>query len=113
MQTPEIMTLDSGRKIAVHRLAKGNGQRTVVFCHAAPGAGNLNPNPEETAKRQITLISVDRPGYGESEPVSGETWASVASAADDLAEVLQQMNVAPPVGVVGWSAVGRVAVALA
>jgi pimeloyl-ACP methyl ester carboxylesterase len=113
MQTPEILTLDSGRKIALYRLAEGNGKRTVVFCHAAPGAGNLDPNPEETVKRKITLISVDRPGYGESEPVSGDAWGSVAAAADDLAEVLQKMNVAPPVGVVGWSAGGRVALALA
>jgi pimeloyl-ACP methyl ester carboxylesterase len=73
----------------------------------------LDPIPEETVKRQITLISVDRPGYGDSEPVSGDAWASVASAADNLAEVLQQINVAPPVGVVGWSAGGRVALALA
>jgi pimeloyl-ACP methyl ester carboxylesterase len=109
----QTITLDSGRKIGSYRLAEGNGQRTIVFCHAAPGAGNLDPMPEETAKRQVTLISVDRPGYGESEMVSGEAWASVASAADDLAEVLQKMNISPPVGVVGWSAGGRVALALA
>ena len=112
MQKPEVMLLKSGRRVALHRLAEGNAQRTVVFCHPAPGAGNLDPNPEETAKRQITLISVDRPGYGDSEPVSREGWASVDVAADDVAEVLQKMDVAP-VGVVGWSAGGRVALALA
>jgi pimeloyl-ACP methyl ester carboxylesterase len=113
MQKPEIITIDSGRKIAAYQLAKGNGQRTVVFCHAAPGAGNLDPVPEETAKRQITLISVDRPGYGHSEPITGDRWSSVDVAADDLAEVLQQMNITSPIGVVGWSAGGRVALALA
>lgn len=112
MHTPEMILLKSGRRIALHHLAEGNGQRIVVFCHAAPGAGNLDPNPEETEKRQITLISVDRPGYGDSEPVSGDVWASVDAAANDLAEVLQHLSVAQ-VGLVGWSAGGRVALALA
>jgi pimeloyl-ACP methyl ester carboxylesterase len=112
MQAPEMILLKSGRRVALHRLAEGNGQRTIVFCHAAPGAGNLDPNPEETKKRHITLISVDRPGYGNSEPVSGDAWASVETAADDLAEVLQQLNISQA-GVVGWSAGGRVALALA
>ena len=58
------------------------------------------------------MIAVDRPGYGASEPVSGDEWASVAGCADDLAEVLQQLNNGP-VGVAGWSAGGRVALALA
>lgn len=112
MQDTEILILNSGRRVAVHQLAEGNGQRTIAFCHPAPGAGNLNLDPEATAKRQVTLIGVDRPGYGASEPVRGDEWASVATSADDLAEVLQQMK-AGPVGVAGWSAGGRVALALA
>lgn len=112
MRNPEVITLQSGRRIAAHRLATGNEQRTIVFCHPAPGAGNFDPVPEETLKRQVTLIAVDRPGYGLSEPVPDGTWASVDLAADDLAEVLEEMNLAS-VGVVGWSAGGRVALALA
>ena len=111
MKKPELITLHSGRKVAVHRLAKGN-DRTVVFCHPAPGAGNLDPDPDETAKREITLIATDRPGYGSSQPIAEDEWASVASSADDLAEVLQQMNISS-VGAVGWSAGGRIALALA
>ena len=111
MKKPEIFTLHSGRKVAVHRLAKGN-DRTVVFCHPAPGTGNLDPNPEETAKREITLIAMDRPGYGNSQPVASDEWASVAKSADDVAEVLQQMKISS-VGAVGWSAGGRIALALA
>jgi len=42
----------------------------------------------------------------------GDEWASVSSAADDLAFVLDR-TVQTPVGVVGWSAGGRVALALA
>ena len=111
MKNSEIITLHSGRKVAVHKLAQGNG-RTIVFCHPAPGAGNLDPDPEETAKRDITLIAPDRPGYGNSPPIAEDAWASVANAADDLAEVLQQMNI-NSVGAIGWSAGGRIALALA
>ncbi len=112
MDQPEQYKLKSGRQVAVHRLANGSGQRTIVFCHPAPGAGNLDPNPIETIKRQVTLIAVDRPGYGSSEPVTGGQWSSVPNVADDLAEVIQALH-AGPVGVVGWSAGGRVALALA
>ena len=111
MKKPEIVILRSGRKVAVHRLAKGTG-RTIVFCHPAPGAGNLDPDPEETAKREITLIATDRPGYGRSQPLAEDEWASVANCADDVAEVLGQMNIGS-VGAVGWSAGGRIALALA
>jgi pimeloyl-ACP methyl ester carboxylesterase len=83
-----------------------------VYCHIAPGAGNFDPDPEQTASRQVSLLALDRPGYGSSDPVTGDAWASVDGAADDLAEVLQSRNEAP-VGVVGWSAGGRVALALA
>jgi pimeloyl-ACP methyl ester carboxylesterase len=58
------------------------------------------------------MIAVDRPGYGASEPVDDGEWASVDLAADDLAEVLDQSGVGP-IGVAGWSAGGRVALALA
>ena len=112
MADPEIVVLHAGRRVALYRLAEGKGERTIVFCHPAPGAANFDPNPEETAKRPVSLIAVDRPGYGASEPVTGDEWAGVESAADDLAQVLQQMNVGP-VGVAGWSAGGRIALALA
>ena len=84
----------------------------VVMCHSAPGAGIFDPDPQETRARNVRLISVDRPGYGGSQPVSDGAWATVASAADDLASVLDSLYL-ERVGVVGWSAGGRVALALA
>jgi pimeloyl-ACP methyl ester carboxylesterase len=83
-----------------------------VLCHSAPGAGIFDPDPQETRARNVRLVSVDRPGYGGSQPVSAGTWATVASAADDLASVLDSLYL-ERVGVVGWSAGGRVALALA
>jgi pimeloyl-ACP methyl ester carboxylesterase len=105
--------LQSGRRVAVHRAtARGTDQRIVVFCHSAPGAGSFDPDPVETRRRKVRLLSVDRPGYGGSHPVAAREWATVASAADDLAAVLDALQV-ERVGVAGWSAGGRVALALA
>lgn len=108
----DIVALASGRPVAVHRLSEGTSGRTVVLCHAAPGAGTFDPDPEQTHRRDVTLIAIDRPGYGRSTPIAPDNWATVASAADDIAEVLSHMADAP-VGVAGWSAGGRVALALA
>ena len=106
------LALRSGRRVSLHEVADGRDDRTVVFCHPAPGAGMFDPDPEQTAARGIRLIGLDRPGYGDSEPVATGAWASVASAADDLAEVLGQLGLGP-VGLAGWSAGGRVALACA
>jgi pimeloyl-ACP methyl ester carboxylesterase len=101
-----------GRRLGVHVVTQGSTGRTVVMCHAAPGSGAFDPEPEETWRRGVTLLAVDRPGYGGSDPVSGDRWATVDSAALDIADVLEARD-AGPVGVVGWSAGGRVALALA
>lgn len=111
MRTGETITLTSGRPVSVHTVADGTTDRTVVLCHAAPGSGAFDPEPEQTFARGVTLIGVDRPGYGGSAPVIDQ-WATVASAADDLAEVIERRDTGP-VGVAGWSAGGRVALALA
>jgi pimeloyl-ACP methyl ester carboxylesterase len=115
---------DSGRRVAVHRTTtrtawfpaerrrRGADERVVVLCHSAPGAGVFDPDPAETRARNVRLLSVDRPGYGASHPRPAGQWATVASAADDLAAVLDALHI-QRVGVAGWSAGGRVALALA
>lgn len=109
--------LASGRRVAVtvtstRALGTAPEDVLVVVCGPAPGAGVLDPDPNETRARRVTLLSVDRPGYGRSDPVARGCWATVASAADDVAAVLESMS-AERVSVVGWSAGGRVALALA
>ncbi len=108
----ELVERDGGRRVAVHRLAEGDTGRTVVLCHAAPGSGAFDPDPEQTWARGVTLLAVDRPGYGQSDPIPDGEWASVGGAADDLAAVIDRLGCGP-VGVAGWSAGGRVALALA
>ena len=105
------VTLPSGRRVAVRRLAEGGTGRTVVFCHPAPGAGTFDPDPEQTALRDVTLLGVDRPGYGESDPLGPDEWATVDRAADDVADLLGAVA-SGPVGLAGWAAGGRVALAL-
>ncbi len=116
--------VDDDRRVAVHRTATragwlasagivdGDVERTIVFCHGAPGAGIFDPDPVETQARDVTLLAVDRPGYGGSDPMPDDEWASVGSAADDIGTVLDGLRVRRA-GVVGWSAGGRVALALA
>jgi len=101
-----------GRRLGIHVVVEGAGDRTVVLCHPAPGSGAFDPDPEQTWARGVTLLAVDRPGYGGSDPVADGDWATVAGAADDLAGVLDSRG-GRPVGVAGWSAGGRVALALA
>jgi len=112
MFATEDVALASGRRVRVHLIAGAPGARTVVFCHGAPGSGGFDPDPDATAARGVTLIGIDRPGYGGSDPMPADAWASVDRAADDVAEVLDQMGTGP-VGLVGWSAGGRVALAVA
>jgi len=110
----ELMNrLAGGRTVAVHELFTGEGNGpTIAFCHAAPGAGNFDPDPAETAARSVRMLAVDRPGYGGSEPRGASEWASVDRAAEDVAEVLAERGILR-VSTVGWSAGGRVAMALA
>ena len=93
-------------------MTTGAEQRVVVLCHSAPGSGCFDPDPVETRARNVRLLAVDRPGFGGSQPRAAGEWATVSSAADDLAAVLDSLNV-ERVGVAGWSAGGRVALALA
>jgi pimeloyl-ACP methyl ester carboxylesterase len=108
----EHVSVGPGRRVAVHRSGSLEGARVVVLCHPAPGAGVFDPDPAATRERGVALLSVDRPGYGGSDPVPAGRWATVGSAVDDLEAVLDAFDVGQ-VGVAGWSAGGRVALALA
>lgn len=105
-----------GRRVAVTELTPdaASGAPVVLLCHVAPGAGNFDPDPAVTAAHGVRLIGVDRPGYGSSDAMPEGAFATVDSAADDAAAVLESV-LAPGVtaGVAGWSAGGRVALALA
>lgn len=97
--------------MAVHEVP-GDGDRVVVLFHPAPGAGLFDPDPDATAAGGVTLLEIDRPGYGASAPLAVGGWATVDSAANEAAAILDQRGYRS-VGVAGWSAGGRIALALA
>lgn len=108
----ELLARPDGRNVAVYRLATGTTGRTVIICHPDPGSGCFDPDPEQSQSRGVTLLGIDRPGYGASDPFPAGQWPTLGAMADDLAAVIAHEG-GNPVGVVGWSAGGRVALALA
>ena len=104
-----------GRAVTVHELTPNApaDAPVVLLCHSAPGSGSFDPDPAATAAAGVRLIGVDRPGYGGSAPVK-DGFATIGLAADDAAAVLADLLPAgATAGVAGWSAGGRVALALA
>lgn len=115
-------TLRSGRRVGVTTLGDADAERIVVFCHPAPGSSVFDPDPDASATRNVHIVALDRPGYGSSDPVPYGEWPSIVRGADDIAEYLRSVVLAErsmgvrrvrTVGVVGWSAGGRVALAFA
>ena len=108
-----MITRPDGRRVAIHDLTLDApaDAPVVLLCHVAPGSGAFDPDPNVTAQHRVRLVSVDRPGYGESDPVI-DTFATVVLAADDAAAALEAVG-GRVAGVAGWSAGGRVALALA
>lgn len=106
----EMLRLDHGRRVGLYRLS--DGTIPIVFCHAAPGSGDFDPDPIQTIAHDVALLAIDRPGYGRSDPPLANEWITPGRAADDVAGVLASLGLAR-VDVVGWSAGGRVALALA
>lgn len=111
MNPDRLLRLEGGRLLAIdHRGPPG--ARTVLFLHAAPGSRVLDPDPWATATAGIRLVMYDRPGYGASTPLADDVVPTIAGAADDAATVIAEVK-ARRVSVVGWSAGGLVALALA
>lgn len=117
MHRPAPPTLDltatapDGRRLGVRQVGDPDGS-PVVLCHPAPGSRALDPDPAVTAAAGVRLITVDRPGYGDSDPIDPGVVPAIPTFATDLAVVLDHLGV-PRAAVVGWSAGGRVALALA
>jgi pimeloyl-ACP methyl ester carboxylesterase len=111
--TTNFLERPGGRRIAVHDLTPEApaDAPVVLLSHAAPGAATFDPDPAATSG--VRLIGVDRPGYGDSDPI-GDTFADVDMAADDAIAALESLLPAgATAGVAGWSAGGRVALAVA
>lgn len=105
-----VLRLRDGRALAYREWGEPLGS-PVVFVHGTPGSRIWSPDPRQEVTRAaaVRLITVDRPGYGGSDPQLGLTlggWtADVAELADGLG--LERF------GVVGVSAGGPWAAACA
>lgn len=104
----EVLELADGRHLAWAEWGDPRGS-PLVFFHPWPGSRLLCPDAAATAQAGVRLITVDRPGYGRSDPVADP---SLAGFVHDLERLLDHLWVGE-VPVVGWSAGGQYAAACA
>ncbi len=105
------ITVPTGRRIAADVTGPDDAP-VVVLCHVAPGSRRFDPDPAASASAGIRLITIDRAGYGRSEPLAENEVPTITGHADDAITVLDSLGVRDAV-LVGWSAGGRVAAAIA
>ena len=107
-QSDSAVTLHDGRSLAYAEWGNPAGRPVVLF-HGTPGSRLLCPDEDATVSADVRLITIDRPGYGRSDPypdLSLLTWA------DDYAELHGRLGL-PACPIVGWSGGGPYALACA
>ena len=65
-----VIVLGDGRRIAYCEWGDRDG-RPLILCHGAPASRFFGPDSDTTAQAGVRLITVDRPGYGRSDPKPG------------------------------------------
>ena len=99
--------LRDGRQLAYAEWGDLAG-RPVVLLHGTPGSRLTCLDEDATVAAGIRLLTVDRPGYGLSDPHAGRT---ILGWVDDFIEFAARLEL-PPCPVIGWSAGGPYALAL-
>jgi pimeloyl-ACP methyl ester carboxylesterase len=99
-----VLSLAGGRRVAWAEWGSPGGQ-PVLLLHRNPGSRLLDPDARSTARAGARLITIDRPGYGRSDPVADPTRSAVAS---DLAAVVEDIPI-DQVALIGWSGGGMFA----
>ena len=104
------MRTADGRTVHAYDTGPAGAGLTVVWHHGTPNTGDP-PGPllDPAARRGIRWVSLDRPGYGGSDPLPGR---DVAAVAGDVAEVADALGV-ETFAVVGHSGGGPHALACA
>jgi pimeloyl-ACP methyl ester carboxylesterase len=117
-----LFTLASGRSLGVSASGDPASGRLVMVCHPTPGAGGFDPDPVVTQRSGTHILSIDRPGYGASDPLRAGEATTIEARADDIAAFLSRSEQVARssggsrygrVGVVGWGTGGMVALSLA
>ncbi len=103
-----MVTLSDGRSLACAEWGDLGGRPVVLFL-GTPGSRLLCPDADATEALGVRLITIDRPGYGRSDP---DPDFSLLSWAADYAEFHGLLRL-PPCPLVGWSGGGPYALACA
>lgn len=103
-----LVTLRDGRSLAYAEWGDLGG-RPVVLLLGTPGSRLLCPDADATEALGVRLITIDRPGYGRSDPQPN---LSLLSWVDDYAELHDLLGLRP-CPIVGWSGGGKYALACA
>jgi pimeloyl-ACP methyl ester carboxylesterase len=98
--------LPDGRRVAYAEWGEPGG-RPVVLLHGMPGSRLICPDVDAAVQAGVRLVTVDRPGYGGSDPRPGLT---LKDWVDDYAALCDELDLAP-CPLLGWS--GGAAYALA
>lgn len=104
----DVVTLLGGRRLAFAEWGDPDGA-PVFFFHGGPGSRLQRPDEAITASRRVRLVTVDRPGYGGSDPRPGRRLVDWPDDVRAVADALDIENFA----VVGWSDGGGHALACA
>ena len=108
--TPLTVLLPDGRRLGLTRYGSP-AHRAVVFHHGFGSSGLEVPDDAALlARLQLQILAPDRPGVGQSSVYRPLTFPSFA---DDVVAMLDALEIAEPVGVMGWSVGGVHALALA
>jgi pimeloyl-ACP methyl ester carboxylesterase len=100
------MELVDGRTLAFSEWGDLDG-KPVVLLHGMPSSRLMCPDLDATLAAGVRLITIDRPGYGRSDPRTGRT---MLNWVDDFVELADHLGL-PPSPVLGWSGGGPYALA--
>lgn len=100
--------LHDGRSLAYSEWGALRG-RPVVLLHGMPSSRLLCPDEDATEAAGVRLITIDRAGYGGSDPRPDRT---LLSWVEDYVELADLVDL-PPCPIVGWSSGGPYALACA
>jgi pimeloyl-ACP methyl ester carboxylesterase len=101
-----VLTLPAGRRLGWAEWGDPHG-RPVLLLHRSPGSRLFDPDAAATAAAGVRLLTLDRPGYGATDPVPVPTRAALAADVVAFVDALGLDSLA----LAGWSAGGQFALA--
>jgi len=107
-RSDSVFSLSDGRRMAVAEWGEPAGM-PVFLLHGMPGSRVVCPDEPTTLARGVRLITIDRPGYGRSDPQPGRR---IIDGGRDVAAVAGLLGL-DRYAVVGWSSGGAYALAAA